>query len=53
MLVESEEVCACEIDGIRYDAGDKAGYLKAVLTFALRDEELKGEILRSQQHARS
>ena len=28
----------------RYDAGDKRGYLKAIVDFALEREDLKGEI---------
>jgi UTP--glucose-1-phosphate uridylyltransferase len=33
------------IDGVRYDAGDKIGYLKAVIDFALERDDLKRELL--------
>lgn len=34
---------ALEFEGIRYDMGDRLGFLKANVEFALRDENLKGE----------
>ena len=34
---------ALEFEGIRYDMGDRLGFLKANVEFALRDESLKGE----------
>lgn len=52
-LVESEEVYACVVDGVRYDTGNKTGYLKAVLTFVLEDDELKDEVLSYLQYADS
>jgi len=36
---------AYEFDGTRYDAGDKLGYLKAIIAFGLLHTEL-GEPLR-------
>ena len=33
------------IDGVRYDAGDKIGYLKAVIDFALERDDLKRELI--------
>lgn len=39
------KVVACAFDGMRYDTGDKLGYLKAVVDFSLRDEEVKEEFL--------
>lgn len=34
---------ALEFEGIRYDMGDRLGFLKANVEFALRDENLQGE----------
>lgn len=39
-LLKSEELLAYEFEGIRYDTGDKFGYLRAVLEFSLRDPVL-------------
>jgi len=33
---------ACEVEGIRHDTGNKLGFLKAVVYFALRRPELAG-----------
>jgi UTP--glucose-1-phosphate uridylyltransferase len=33
------------LDGVRYDAGDKIGYLKAVIDFALERDDLKRELI--------
>ena len=33
------------IEGVRYDAGDKIGYLKAVIDFALERDDLKRELI--------
>lgn len=43
-LTSNEEVFAYVFDGIRYDIGDKEGYLKATIDYALRDEKLKDSI---------
>ena len=32
------------LEGLRYDAGDKIGYLKAVIDFALERDDLKREL---------
>ena len=32
---------ACEFEGKRYDVGDKLGFLKATVEFALRRDDLK------------
>jgi UTP--glucose-1-phosphate uridylyltransferase len=32
----------CEIDGVRHDTGNKLGFLKAVVYFALHRPELAG-----------
>ena len=37
-------VYAYKFKGKRYDAGDKLGYIKAIIDFALEREDLKGEI---------
>lgn len=39
-LLEHKEIYAYEFDGKRYDTGDKLGYLKATVEYALRNEEL-------------
>lgn len=40
MLAE-EKVYAYDFEGIRYDIGDKFGYVKAIIDFALKNSELK------------
>ena len=37
------KLLATKVDGIRYDVGDKFGYLKANVEYALRSDELKEE----------
>ena len=39
-LMESQTVYAYRFEGTRYDAGDKIGFLKATVEFALRREDL-------------
>ncbi|WP_028579155.1 UTP--glucose-1-phosphate uridylyltransferase GalU [Desulfogranum japonicum] len=39
-LANKREMYAYEFDGVRYDAGDKLGYLKAVVDFALQHRTL-------------
>ena len=39
MLSREGRVVAYEFEGIRYDTGDKLGYLKAVVDYSLRDDE--------------
>jgi len=48
MLIQEEEedVFAYAFSGKRYDAGDKLGYVRAIIDFALEREDLKGEIER-------
>jgi UTP--glucose-1-phosphate uridylyltransferase len=41
-LLKSRPIYACEIDGVRHDTGNKLGFLKAVVYFALRRPELAG-----------
>jgi len=45
MLMEKEEVFAYAFKGKRYDAGDKTGYVKAIINFALEKADLKAEIV--------
>jgi len=39
-LLESRPVYGCRIDGVRHDTGNKLGFLKAVVYFALRRPDL-------------
>ena len=40
-LMEEEAMYAYDFEGTRYDVGDKLGFLKATVEYALRKEELK------------
>ena len=42
-LLRSRPVYGLKFDGTRYDAGDKLGFLKATVEFALRRDDLKDE----------
>ena len=42
-LTKKRGMYAYEFSGTRYDAGDKLGYLKAILAFALRHPDLKDD----------
>jgi len=42
-LLKSRTVYGFLFEGKRYDAGDKLGYLKATIDFAIRNPELSGE----------
>ncbi len=42
-LLKRRKIFACEIDGVRHDTGNKLGYLKAVVYFALRRADLSEE----------
>jgi UTP--glucose-1-phosphate uridylyltransferase len=49
-LLRSRPIYACEVEGVRHDTGNKLGFLKAVVYFALRRRDLSGpfaEYLRS------
>lgn len=39
-LSKSRPIFACEVDGVRHDTGNKLGFLKAVVYFALRRPDL-------------
>jgi UTP--glucose-1-phosphate uridylyltransferase len=41
LLLNERRVYAYVLDRVRYDAGDKIGYLKAVIDFALERDDLK------------
>ena len=41
-LLKSRPIYACEISGVRHDRGNKLGFLKAVVYFALRRPDLAG-----------
>jgi UTP--glucose-1-phosphate uridylyltransferase len=43
LLLEQQPVYAFKFDGVRYDAGDKLGFLKATVEFALRRQDLGQE----------
>lgn len=40
-MLESQKMVAYDFEGIRYDTGDKLGFLKATVEFALRHDEVK------------
>lgn len=44
-LMKKEKVYAYSFEGIRYDAGDKFGYVTAIIDFALEREDLKEKVL--------
>ena len=39
-LLKARPIYACEISGVRHDTGNKLGFLKAVVYFALRRPDL-------------
>jgi UTP--glucose-1-phosphate uridylyltransferase len=39
LLMEKQPIYAYEFDGVRYDEGDKLGFLKATVEFGLKNEE--------------
>ncbi len=39
-LLQRRPLYACEIKGVRYDTGNKLGFLKAVVHFALKRPDL-------------
>ncbi|WP_240377991.1 UTP--glucose-1-phosphate uridylyltransferase GalU [Bacillus piscicola] len=43
-LNQQQAVLACEFSGTRYDTGDKFGFIKATIDFALEREDLKEDI---------
>ena len=45
-LLKDRPLYACEINGVRHDTGNKLGFLKALVYFALRRPELAGPFRR-------
>ncbi len=41
--MEDQPIYAYEVEGIRHDCGDKLGFLKATVEFALKNKELGPE----------
>jgi UTP--glucose-1-phosphate uridylyltransferase len=41
-LLKSRPIYGCRVDGVRHDTGNKLGFLKAVVYFALRRPDLGG-----------
>src|SRR5204863_7384101 len=39
-LLKARPIYACEVNGVRHDTGNKLGFLKAVVYFALRRPDL-------------
>ena len=39
-LLKKRPIYACEVKGVRHDTGNKLGFLKAVVYFALRRPDL-------------
>ncbi|CAM3870065.1 UTP--glucose-1-phosphate uridylyltransferase GalU [Cytobacillus oceanisediminis] len=44
-LNQYEEVLAYEFDGVRYDVGEKMGFIQTNIEFALQREELRNQLL--------
>jgi len=42
-LLQDRPLYACEVEGVRHDTGNKLGFLKAVVYFALRRPDLAGQ----------
>jgi UTP--glucose-1-phosphate uridylyltransferase len=42
-LLKTRPIYACEVRGVRHDTGNKLGFLKAVVYFALRNPDLAGK----------
>lgn len=45
LLNEKQEVLAYEFEGVRYDIGDKLGFIKATIDFAFQREDIRDEVL--------
>ncbi|OLO42370.1 UTP--glucose-1-phosphate uridylyltransferase [Alkalihalophilus pseudofirmus] len=44
-LNEDQAVLAYDFQGVRYDVGDKFGFVKATVDFALEREDLRGDVM--------
>ena len=51
-LLQTRPIYAVEIDGVRHDTGNKLGFLKALVYFALRRPELAGPFREYLEHVR-
>lgn len=45
LLNKSQMIYACKFKGQRYDTGDRLGYVKAIVDFALKNENLKEDVI--------
>lgn len=45
LLNDQQHVLACNFEGKRYDVGDKFGFIKATIEFALKNHELRRDLL--------
>lgn len=45
-LSEQEQILAYHFDGIRHDVGEKLGFIRTTIHYALQNDELKGELLK-------
>ncbi|EKD48239.1 MAG: hypothetical protein ACD_65C00051G0003 [uncultured bacterium] len=43
-LLKEQKIYACELEGTRYDTGDKLGLIKATIDFALKRPDLKNDL---------
>lgn len=43
ILLKKKRICACKLDGKRFDCGSKLGFLKATVYFGLNHKELKND----------
>jgi len=50
-LIKLRPIYACEINGVRHDTGNKLGYLKAMVYFALRRQDLADDFCEYLAHA--
>jgi UTP--glucose-1-phosphate uridylyltransferase len=45
LLNKSQMIYACKFKGKRYDTGDRLGYVKAIVDFALKNENLREDVI--------
>ena len=45
-LSEQEQILAYHFDGIRHDVGEKLGFIRTTIHYALQNDELKGDLLK-------
>lgn len=46
LLNRSQMIYACKFKGKRFDTGDRLGYVKSIVDFALQSENLRNDVLR-------